>query len=224
MPRKNIRPLAGKPLLAYTIEAALAAPSLSRVILSTEDPEIAATGRSYGAEVPFMRPAELAQDDTPTLPVVTHTLNTLAAQGETYDAVCLLQPVNPLRRAADIEACLLRLANSDADAVVSVLPVPHAYNPHWVYFVSADGNLRLSTGEATPLPRRQSLPPAFHRDGSVYVTRTPVVLEQNSLYGARTLGYEMDARFSINIDTLEDWQQAETRLQQLQQLQASGRA
>jgi CMP-N,N'-diacetyllegionaminic acid synthase len=213
VPRKNIRPLNGKPLLAYTIESSLAVASLTRLVLSTEDEEIAAIGQQYGVEVPFLRPAELAQDNTPTIQVVEYTLRTLAEQGESYDAVCLLQPTNPLRRTEDVEACIELLETSDADAVLSVLPVPHEYNPHWVYFTDPDDVLRLSTGEATPIPRRQSLPPAFHRDGSVYVTHTETVLEEHSLYGQRVRGYVMDARYSINIDTPEDWAEAESRLQ-----------
>jgi CMP-N,N'-diacetyllegionaminic acid synthase len=216
VPRKNIRLLNGKPLLAYTAEAALAATSLTRVILSTEDQEIASIGQQYGVDVPFLRPLELAQDDTPTLPVVEHALLTLAAQGELYDAICLLQPVNPLRRVADIEACAQLFNTSGAETVLSVLPVPHEYNPHWVYFAAADGSLHLSTGEAMPIPRRQLLPAAFHRDGSIYITRTAVVLDQHSLYGQRVLGYEMHPDYSINIDTWADWQRIEARLQQIQ--------
>jgi len=210
VPRKNIKLLAGKPLLAYTAAAALAARRLSRVILSTDDEEIAETGRACGVEVPFLRPAELASDKSPTLPVVVHALRFLEEQGDQFDAVCLLQPTNPLRRAADIDTCIELMESSDADAVISVLAVPAEHNPHWVYFRQPDGSLRLSTGEASPPPRRQDLPPAFHRDGSVYVTRSDVVMSQNSLYGARVIGYEMDPARSLNIDTSDDWERAET--------------
>ncbi len=209
VPRKNIKPLAGKPLLAYTAEAALAAQRLTRVVLSTDDEEIAAVGRACGLDVPFLRPAELAQDTTPTLPVVQHALRWLLEQGETFDALCLLQPTNPLRRAAEIDACLELFATQQADTVFTVLRVPAEHNPHWVYFKTDDGSLRLSTGEATPIPRRQDLPAAFHREGSVYVTRTEIVLEQNSLYGQRVLGFEIDPSRSVNIDTLADWARAE---------------
>jgi CMP-N-acetylneuraminic acid synthetase len=212
VPRKNIKPLAGKPLLAYTAEAALAAKHLSRVVLSTDDEEIAAVGRACGLDVPFLRPAELAEDSTPTLPVVQHALRWLLESGDAFDAVCLLQPTNPLRRAADIDACIALLIEQQADTVFSMLAVPAEHNPHWVYFKSEDGSLRLATGETTPIPRRQLLPAAYHREGSVYVTRTNVVLEQNSLYGARVVGYEMDAAQSINIDTPEDWAKAEALL------------
>lgn len=213
VPGKNTKLLAGKPLLAYTAAAALAAQHLSRVVLSTDDEQIAAVGRACGIEVPFLRPAELAQDHSPTLPVVQHALRTLEAAGEQFDAVCLLQPTNPLRRAVDIDACITLFEREQADSVVTVLPVPAEYNPHWVYFRAADGSLRLSTGESTPIPRRQALPPAFHREGSVYVTRRDVILEENSLYGQRVLGVELDPARSVNIDTPDDWAHAEALLQ-----------
>lgn len=212
VPRKNIKPLAGRPLLAYTADAALAAKSLARVVLTTEDEEIAAVGRACGLDVPFMRPAELAEDTTPTLPVVIHALRTLEAAGERFDAVCLLQPTNPLRSSADIDRCVELLQG--ADSVLSVLAVPHEYNPHWVYFRDEMGMLRLSTGEATPIARRQDLPPAYHRDGSVYVTRTEVVLTEKSLYGKRVLSYLIAPERSVNIDTLEDWERAERMLRE----------
>ena len=142
-------------------------------------------------DVPFMRPIELARDETPTLPVVQHALGILEARGERYDGVCLLQPTSPFRPASDIDGCVELLASSEADSVVSVLPVPVEYNPHWVYFGAPNGEIRLSTGEAQPIPRRQALPAAWHREGSVYVTRRDVVMA-GSLYGARTIGYVVD--------------------------------
>jgi CMP-N-acetylneuraminic acid synthetase len=212
IPRKNIRPLCGKPLLAYTAEAALSARLLSSIVLSTEDDEIAAVGQACGLRVPFMRPLELAGDRVPSLPVVQHAVRWLSEHGELYDAVCLLQPTNPLRKAEHIDACLELLQNKNADAVVSVLPVPHEYNPHWVYFQDDTGALHISTGEAQPIPRRQDLPPAFHRDGSVYVTTRDVLMERNSLFGDRLVGYPMDPAHSVNIDLPEDWQVAEELL------------
>ena len=211
VPRKNIRLLCGKPLLQYTAEAALAAKRLSRVILTTEDEEIAAVGQSCGLEVPFLRPAELARDDTPTLPVVQHAVRWIEEQGESYDAICLLQPTNPLRRAAEIDGCVEQLEAGEADAVVTVLPVPAEYNPHWVYLRDETGLLRLSTGESDPLPQRQALPAAFYREGSVYVTRRDVLMEKNSLYGSRLEGY-LIADESVNIDGPEDWARAEALL------------
>ena len=211
--RKNIRELAGKPLLQWTAEAALAARSITSAVLSTDDEEIAAVGRQCGLRTPFLRPSELAADDTPTLPVVQHALRTLEESGESFDAICLLQPTNPFRTAADIDACVELFISEAADAVLSVLPVPLEYNPRWVYFRQADGSLRLSTGESQPIARRQLLPPAFHREGSVYVTRRDVIMQMNSLYGDRVIGYEVARHPTINLDTPSDWLRAEALIE-----------
>lgn len=209
VPRKNAKLLFGKPLLEYTIDAALSATRLDHVILSTDDAELAEIGRSGGIDVPFMRPTELAKDETPMLPVVQHALTWMQSHGKDFDAVCLLQPTNPLRKSADIDACIELLETSDADAVVTVLPVPSEHHPNWVYFQTDTGDLRLSTGDLEPTTSRQNLPPAFHREGSVYVTRTEVVLKQNSLYGKRLLGYPLSVEDCVNIDEPSDWELAE---------------
>lgn len=223
VPRKNIKLLCGKPLLAYTAEAALAAKRLTKVILSSEDTEIAAVGRELGLEVLFMRPGRLAADDTPTFPVVVHALKEMEKLGEEFDAICLLQPTNPLRRSEDIDACIELLEHSGADSVVSVLPVPIEYNPHWVYFESGTGELRLATGEDQPIARRQDLPKAYHRDGSVYVTRIGVRGKFKNLYGETVRGFEVAANRSVNIDTFEDWKRAEAILKQNFSHQDSGK-
>ena len=212
VPRKNIRILGGKPLLQYTAETARAARLLSRVVLSTDDEEIAEIGRRCNLEVPFMRPPELAADATPSLLVVRHALEWRGSRGDLFDAVCLLQPTHPFRQPGDIDACIALLGESGADSVVTVLPVPPEYNPHWVFFRGPDGALRLSTGESTPIPRRQDLPPAFHREGSVYVTLRDVVLKEGSLFGDRVIGYPVDPGKSVNIDTQDDWVRAENLL------------
>jgi CMP-N,N'-diacetyllegionaminic acid synthase len=212
LPRKNIRLLCGKPLLEYTAESALSARRLSRVVLTTDDEEIAEVGRNCGLEVPFMRPADLAADNTPTLPVIQHALGWMETHGEYFDAICQLQPTNPLRRPEDIDACIESLERSGADAVMTILPIPAEYNPHWAYFRGEHGELYLSTGEATPIPRRQELPPSFHREGSVYVTRRDVVMKENSLYGKRVIGHLGDAEQTVNIDGPEDWKRAEAIL------------
>jgi CMP-N-acetylneuraminic acid synthetase len=138
----------------------------------------------------------------------------LEEAGERYDAICLLQPTAPSRRPEDIDGCIDLLIKTGADSVVTVLPVPAEHNPHWVYFRDDQGFLRLSTGEDAPIPRRQLLPPSFHREGSVYVTRRDVLIERNSLYGSKVSGYPIDPRRSMNIDTMDDWQRAEMLLSQ----------
>lgn len=212
IPGKNLEPLAGRPLLAYTADAALAARRLDRVVLSTDDEEIAAVGRGLGLEVPFLRPAELARDDTPTLPVVLHALETLDPGGERFDAVCLLQPTSPLRAADEIDRAIERLAASDADSVVTVAPIPAEHHPEWAFRLQADGRLERYLGDGEPPPRRQELAAAFHRTGSVYVTRRSTLVEHESLYGRRSLGLLVEGAAPLNLDTPADWERAERRL------------
>jgi CMP-N-acetylneuraminic acid synthetase len=140
--------------------------------------------------------------------VLRHAVAELEEAGDRFDAICLLQPTSPFRAAGDIDGCIELLEREGLDAVVSVLLVPPEHNPHWVYFRGGDGLLRLATGEEQPIPRRQELPPAFHRDGAVYVTRRGVLMEGNSLFGKRLGGYLM-AGPGVNLDTPADWERAE---------------
>lgn len=209
IPGKNIKPLQGKPLLAYTFDSARESSLLTRVILSSDDPGIIRVAKEIGLEAPFQRPADLATDTTPTLPVIIHALESLAQQGDYFDAVCLLQTTNPFRPKGMIDLAIQKLAESDADALVSVLPVPHEFNPHWVFEPGLDGNLRIATGENKIISRRQDLPPAFFRDGAIYLTKTQVLLEQQSLYGEKLAFIVGDESRYINLDTLRDWEKAE---------------
>jgi CMP-N-acetylneuraminic acid synthetase len=212
VPGKNTRPLAGKPLLLYTIEAAQACREIDHVMLTTDDETAAQIARDAGVDVPFMRPASLAADDTAMLPVVQHAVAWLEARGRRYDLIALLQPTNPLRRPEHIDRCISALVRDDADSAMTVLPVPPKYNPHWVYFEADDGTLRLSTGAADPPPRRQVLPAAFHREGSVYLVRRDVLLEEGRLYGRRVVGVPLEPEDTVAIDTPEDWERAEALL------------
>ncbi len=211
VPGKNVRLLGGKPLLAWTADAARGATRLTRTIVSTDDAAIADVARACGLDVPFIRPSELATDAAPTLPVMQHAIAELEAAGDHYDAICLLQPTSPFRPSSLIDACIDRIETSGADCVVTVLRVAAEHNPHWVYFASERGELRLSTGEREPIPRRQLLPLAFHREGSVYVTRRDVIIA-GSLYGSSVIGVEVQPDDHINIDTLDDWARAEALL------------
>lgn len=209
--RKNVRLLAGRPLVQYSIESALRARRLARVVVTTESSEIAQIARRCGAEVPFTRPEELARDESPMLPVVQHAVRTLEAAGDRFDAICLLQPTCPLRQPEEIDDCIDLLESSGADSVVSVLEVPARYHPQWVYLTLGDGSLAPAT--PAPLPaRRQDLPPAVHRDGSIYVTRRAALLERGSLYGDRMVGNRMNPARSVNIDDEDDWALAERLL------------
>lgn len=208
---KNIRLLGEKPLLQYSVEAALAS-SLTATILSTEDEAIAACGRQIGVNVPFMRPPELAQDHTPTLAVIRHALFFLEKEGENFDAVCLLQPTSPFRRMGLIDDCISQFVKDKAETLITVRQVPNEYNPHWVFEKNTDNSLRVSTGDETIIPRRQELPVAWHRDGQVYIVATYVLKEKNSLWGKRIVGFDNHQSPNINIDTPEDWEKAKKYL------------
>lgn len=213
VPRKNIRMLGGKPLLAYTAESAKSSSFLTKIVLSTDDEEIADTGRVWGFDVPFMRPSELALDSSPTLPVIQHALDYYSQQGEEFDAMCLLEVTSPFRMPGLIDRAIARFIELDADALVTVLPIPASYNPHWALEQDEKGYLHIATGEQKIIPRRQELPMAFHRDGSIYITKTSVVRE-GSLYGTKLAFIENDPDYSINIDTIKDWEEAENWLSQ----------
>jgi CMP-N-acetylneuraminic acid synthetase len=214
VPGKNLRLLGGRPLVAHTVEHALGARSLHRVVLSTDDARIAEAGREAGAEVPFLRPAELARDETAMIEVVLHALDWLAERGDPVDALCLLQPTTPFRRPDDVDRCVELLAGSGADTVLSLRRIPDEHNPHWAWEMDGSGRVRLATGEAEPISRRQELPVAYHRDGAVYVTRAAVIRRRRSLYGDVVVGYESPDPRWVNIDTEEDWRRAEALLGQ----------
>lgn len=212
IPRKNIVPLAGKPLLTYTCEAALGSSYIDRVVLSTDDEEIAQIGRSCGVEVPFMRPPELARDDTPSLPVAQHAIEWLREHdGWGTDILVLLQPTSPLRRAHHIDAALDILLEKQADTVVSVVEVPHRYNPYSVMELR-DGILHQFLPGKTQFDRyrRQTLPKVYARNGpAVLVTRVNTLFRDQSFYGQLVLPYVMDEADSLDIDTLYDLEIAE---------------
>ncbi len=208
VPGKNTKSLGGKPLIAYTIESAKQS-SLIDIIVSTDSEEIAAIALERGAAIPFMRPAELATDSAKSIDVVIHAVQEMQKQGKQYDAVVLLQPTNPFRPSGFIDKAINLFRENNCDALVSVLPVPHEYNPHWVFEPDANGYLHIATGDATIIPRRQELPKAFYRDGCIYITRTDVLLSQQSFFGKTLCYIEADPALHVNIDTLEDWELAE---------------
>lgn len=207
VPRKNVALLGGRPLLVWTIDQALAATRLEAVVVSTDDDEIAAVAAGAGAEVVW-RPAELAGDATPTLPVVVHALDQLEQQGRRFDAVCLLQPTSPFRADGSIDEAVALLERDGGDSVVSVLPIPHHHHPDWALVPTGDGAVSWATGADAPPPRRQELRPAFHREGSIYLTRSEVV-RAGSLFGGRVLPLLVDPADSVNIDGPDDWARAE---------------
>lgn len=221
VPRKNIRLLCGKPLLQYTAEAALAAHGLERVILSTDDEEIADTGRRCGLEVPFLRPPELARDDTPTLPVVQHIVQWLEAQGKHFDAVCLLQPTNPLREATDIDGAVNLLERTGADSVISFVDVGEKH-PARMKIIATEGRVvDPPFAEQFEGQRRQDLPKLYLREGSIYLTRVTVLMQQNSFKGADCRAWLVPEERACNIDTEFDLFLAQQMLQRLEERRES---
>ncbi|GGD84777.1 acylneuraminate cytidylyltransferase family protein [Planktosalinus lacus] len=209
IPGKNIKLLGGKPLLQYTVEAVRESSLLSRVILSSEDTAIIEVAKSLGVEVPFVRPAQLAIDNSGSLEVVQHALAFFKEKGEFFDAVCLLQPTTPFREKGSIDEALQQFINRGVDSLVSVREVPAEYNPHWVFEADEEGCLHSATGDRDIIKRRQELPKAYFRDGSIYLTKTDVILQQNSLYG-NSIGYVVSkGKRYVNLDTLADWERAE---------------
>ena len=217
VPRKNLHLLAGRPLVAWTIGAALAAASLDRVIVSTDDAEIADVARALGAEVPFLRPGALAADDTPDLPVFQHVLAELAArEGYVPDAIVHLRPTQPLRRPGEIDAVTRLWHESGADCVKSVRPVSE--HPFKMYRLAGDRLAPyLDTEERRrrgPDVPRQSLEPVYLSAGVVDVIRREVV-EANSTEGPRVVPYFADPARYVNLDDARDFVLAEALMRAL---------
>lgn len=212
IPRKNIRPLAGHPLIAYSIAAGLAAKSITNLIVSTDDLEIAEIARFYGAETPFMRPAEFAEDMTPDLPVFLHTLRWLEEhQGERPDIIVHIRPTVPLRPASLIdEAVALLQRTPDADSVRGVSIAHHT--PYKMWRTRDDGLLTPlltdTSGEPYNMPR-QALPKVYQHTGHIDVIRYETLMQQQSMSGERILPIMIDSRYCVDIDTEEDWTYAE---------------
>jgi CMP-N-acetylneuraminic acid synthetase len=202
LPGKNMAALGGKPLIAWTVEKALGSGAIERLIVSTDDPAIADAARRAGAEVPFVRPAELARDDTPHLPVIQHALEHERASG--YDAayLVLLQPTSPLVAADDIATCVELAKSRSAAAVISVVRF-HGH-PSWIMRVDTEGRLAPWQPTQPTAERRQDGAAAFLPNGAVYVLAADLVRRGEGWYGPSTLAYEMPAERSLDIDDVWD--------------------
>jgi CMP-N,N'-diacetyllegionaminic acid synthase len=221
IPGKNTRRLAGKPLIAYTIECALASGAFDRLILSTDDEDAAGIARELGCEVPFIRPAELSADDTPHLPVMQHAVAWMRdEQGYEADWVMILMPTSPLRQPSHIVESVALALRSGADSVVSVDEIPAHFNPMRAVTIDDGGWARLLVGDR-PVKRRpvrrQDVPKAWVFNGAIYLFRGSLLTDQNqpSLYGDRVAAYVMPAPYGSNIDDPEDWAKVERLLGRL---------
>ena len=200
IPRKNIKALAGKPLIAWTIEAALRAQGIETVIVSTEDDEIASVAKQLGAEVPFRRPLALAQDDTPGISPVLHAIEQLPD----YDWVMLLQPTSPLRSVHDIQN-IIKLCNDEgAPSSVSITQV--SKHPFWMYQKNDQGRLQRLIPDRPEITSRQELPSVYVLNGALYFARIDWLINNRGFISPETLGYVMPNERSVDLDTALDWQ------------------
>lgn len=198
LPRKNVIPVMGKPLLAWTVDEARKSRYIDRVVLSSDDDEIIDVARRLGLEVPFRRPAELAMDDTPTNDVLLHLL----AKIQGYDYLVLLQITSPMRTAEDIDGCIEDCVKANASSCVSICLAEK--NPY--YFRTLDSQKRLQPliGSSHHIGRRQDLPDVYVINGAVYVAPVHSFIEHKTFFTPETRGYVMPAERSIDIDTQKD--------------------
>lgn len=208
VPRKNIRPLAGKPLIAYTIAAARASKLLTSFLVSTEDDEIARIARELGAPVPFTRPSELAQDWSEGIDVTRHALAYLQEHhNEHYDYVMVLQPTSPLRTVDDIDRCIEKIVQTDSDSVMSMVELVD-FAPKKLKRICDDLILPLFEDEGRTTAARHSLERVYRRNCAIYLTRTELVL-QGDLFGKISRPYLMPPERSVDINTVGDFALAE---------------
>lgn len=207
IPRKNLRKLVDKPLIAYTIEAAKESKLIDRIIVSTDDEQIREMSKLYGAEVPFLRPRKLARDDTPMLPVVQHAVRFLERNGEKIGAVVLLQPTSPLRTKDEIDEAIRKLLKTTADSVISVCET----KAHQKLFTLDKDKLICYSGDET-VTSRQKLPKMYALNGAIYVVKRDVLMKGNTLYGKDVRAIVMTEERSVDIDTPFDFFIAESIL------------
>jgi len=210
LPQKNILPLAGKPLIAWTIEQAKKSKYLDTVIVSTDSQKIAKIAKNFGAEVPFIRPANLATDKAKSIEVILHCLNWLKERKKFYDLVMLLQPTSPLRTAIDIDNSLKLLFSKKAQAVISVCATEH--HPYWINTLPKDGCLKNFINPEIENKPRQQLPKFYRLNGAIYLAYSDYLEKQKSFFGNKSYAYIMPPERSVDIDNYFDFKLAEVTL------------
>jgi N-acylneuraminate cytidylyltransferase len=207
LPRKNVLLAGGKPLIAWTISAARDSESIDRVILSTDDEEIMQYAREWGCEVPFQRPAELANDTATSIDVVLHAVD----QVQGYEFVVLLQPTSPLRTAQDIDAAFSLLKSSGAPSCVSVCEADQS--PYWMYRLTNDRKLQNLLPQSHGFTRRQDLPPVYILNGAIYIARVDWLRKTRSFVAEGCVAYPMTKESSIDIDNAEDFEMFRSKVE-----------
>jgi CMP-N,N'-diacetyllegionaminic acid synthase len=215
VPFKNMKPLGGKPLIQYTIEAALESDLLDKVLVSTDSNEIAGfVNRFNGISAPFLRQAHLATAHTPMIDVAVDALTYANNEWGDFEFLVLLQPTAPFRTPGLIDLAIGQIIEENADSLISVRKIPDAFNPYWAYKQKAgflEKALPLSAHPA--ITRRQDLPETYYRDGEIYIARTALIRE-GMITGGKISAWINENEFGINIDTTADWSRAENLLQQ----------
>jgi len=205
LPLKNIRPLGGKPLLAWPIAAARASAHVDRVIISTDDQGFADIAVAHGAEAPSLRPAEMASDTAPSIDFILHAVDTLAAAGDVFDYLVLLEPTSPLTEGADVDAALAQLVAADADAIVGVSRL-EATHPAFAVRRADDGAITpYAAATFGEMPRRQDIEPLFVLDGTLYASTVAALRRERGFCHTRTLGYETARHKAHEVDDLVDF-------------------
>ena len=211
LPEKNIRQMFGKPLIQWTLEAALSIDEITRVIVTTDSQRIAEIAKECEAQVPFIRPASLAKDTTSSVDVIRHVLDYYKEQGEEFDFVLLLQPTSPTRKPSDISGAIEHLKRSDADAVVSVCRCEHS--PLWANTLPEDYSMNGFIRPKIAQTRSQDLPEYFRINGAIYLFNTRRFAQENTLFfSSNIFAYVMDQESSIDIDHEIDFLTAEAVL------------
>lgn len=225
IPGKNIRPLAGKPLIAWSIEHGLESRYIDRVVVSTDDVRIARIAKKHGADVPFLRPARLATDKAATMDVVLHALKTLQGAGDEYDFLVLLEPTSPLREAADLDRAIERLINNRRGAE-SIVGVSQVLAAHPCFDVSIDrkGFIKPYVGGRTvKVIRRQDLMELYFFEGSLYIATVASLLRRKAFYHEKTLPYIVPKWKSPEVDDITDWVCIEAIMKNVQRIRAHER-
>lgn len=222
VPRKNLQEVGGVPLIAHMIRHGLNSSRITDLVISTDDEEIAETARHFGAQVPFLRPAELAGDEQPSWPAVRHALTEMETRtGNAYDFVVMLQATAPLCRPQDIAACVDRLAVGDCESVVSVIPVT-THHPFRMKRIIGDDTLinYIDQGFEDMRPR-QSLPPVYKRSGAIYASRRSVIMEYEAVVGMDVRAVIVPVETGIDIDTGIDLQLVRILMKEQDEKQSS---
>ena len=209
LPRKNLLQLGGKPLIAWTIEAALSCPYIDEVMVTTDDYEIAEVSKKHGAKVPFLRPDELAGDNATSFDAVKHTIDFYQAElGKNFDYIIMLQPTSPLRTSLNISEAIEQRAEKQASAIISVCEVDHS--PLWMNTLPSDQNMLKFIPENVKNKRSQDLPQNYRLNGAIYICEVSRLINERTFFISQDIyAYIMSKETSIDIDTLDDFQYAE---------------